>query len=69
MRTAIAMLGEIEALLHLTRERLVRTEQQHTAMFGALKKIASGKLTLAECIAVARAELELTIADDPNKDG
>lgn len=63
------MLGEIEARLHLARERLVRTEQQHTAMFGALKKIASGTLTLDECIALAKEEFRLTIADDPNKDG
>jgi hypothetical protein len=59
MKDAIATLGEMEARLHLVRERLVRLEKQHAEMFGALKRIASGTLSHQQCIDFAAEEVSL----------
>lgn len=71
MKNAILILGEMEVRLSFVRDRLVRLEKQHAELLGALKRIASGDLSLQQCKNLAAEELslaELAIeADDPQK--
>ena len=59
MRNARTLLGEMEARLHLVRDRLVRREKQHAELLGALQRIASGKLSYEECMHLAAEEVSL----------
>ena len=59
MKTAINMLGEMEARLYFVRDRLVRLEKQHAELLGALQRIASGKLSYEQCMHLAAEEVSL----------